>query len=237
MLSHPVSRRFCLHLCAAAAIGSLPFAARAADSSPEPKTLLAERGKLLFSDDLNGPPSKEWTAAKGKWGAVDGAWHGEEVPADNHGGVIRHAMEFHDVVFQYSFKMDGAKTTSFSINAAKGHLCRVLINPNGFTVLKDDSDHDGPDKAVHFQTVTTPIKAGEWHTLVVELLGKEMLASLDGDKVGFGEHDVIAGPKANFGFTVSGQSMSFKNLRMWEALPNKNWAETKATLASRTPAK
>jgi hypothetical protein len=236
MIPRLLTRRLYLSLGIALVASGFGIAAHAADSA-EPKTLLAERGKLLFSDDLNAAPSKEWTAAKGKWGVVDGAWHGEEVPADMHGGVIRHAMAFGDVIFQYSFKMDGAKVTTFSVNSAKGHLCRVLIKPEGFTVQKDDSDHDGPDKAVIFKTVATPIKAGEWHTIVIELLGKEMLASLDGDKVGFGAHDVIAGPKANFGFTVSGQSMSFKNLRMWEALPNKSWTETKAKLASATPAK
>ncbi|MEI9897940.1 MAG: hypothetical protein WDN28_29800 [Chthoniobacter sp.] len=113
----------------------------------------------------------------------------------------------------------------------------MLIRPTGFTVQKDDHDHDGPDKAVVFQNVTTPIKAGEWHTLVIELLGKEMLASLDGDKVGFGAHDVIAQEKDNFGFTVSGQSAAFKNLRVWEALPNKSWEDTKSKLASVAPAK
>jgi hypothetical protein len=113
----------------------------------------------------------------------------------------------------------------------------VLIRPNGFTVQKDDHDHDGPDKAVVFKTIATPIKEGEWHTVVVEILGEEMLASIDGDKVGFGAHELIGTPKANFGLTVNGQKVSFKNLRVWEALPNKNWAETKAKLASSDSAK
>ncbi len=237
MFPPSVSRRFCLHLCLALAAGSLGNAAWAADASAEPKTLLAERGKLIFSDDLNAAPAKEWHVAKGKWEVVDGAWHAEEIPTDMHPGVVRRQFKFQDVIFQYSFKLDGAKTTTFSINDAKGHLCRVLIRPNGFTVQKDDHDHDGPDKAVLFQNVTTPINAGEWHTLVIELLGKEMLASLDGDKVGFGAHEVIAQEKDNFGFTISGQSASFKNLRAWEATPNKNWEETKAKLASATAAK
>jgi hypothetical protein len=48
---------------------------------------------------------------------------------------------------------------------------------------------------------------------------------------------MIGHEKANFGFTINGQSVSFKNLRVWEATPNKSWAETKAKLASATPAK
>jgi hypothetical protein len=237
MLPHSISRRFCLQLCAVLTLGSLGVTVRAADSAAEPKTLLTERGKLLLSDDLNAAPSKEWRVAKGKWEAVDGAWHAEELPADMHAGVVRRQLKFQDAIFQYSFKLDGAKVTTLSINDENEHVCRVLLRPNGFTVQKDDHDHDGPDKAVVFQNVTTPIKPGEWHTVVVEILGQEMLASLDGEKVGFGAHELIGTQKANFGLTVNGASVSFKNLRVWEALPNKNWAETKAKLASAAPAK
>lgn len=237
MFPHSISRRFCIHLCAALAAGSFGLAVRAADAPAEPKTLLAERGKLLLSDDLNAAPSKEWRVAKGKWEAVDGAWHGEELPSDMHPGVVRHQLKFQNAIFQYSFKLDGAKQTTLSINDAKEHVCRVLLRPNGFTVQKDDHDHEGPDKAVVFKSVTTPIKPGEWHTVVVEILGNEMLASLDGDKVGFGSHELIGTEKANFGLTINGASASFKNLRVWEALPNSNWAETKAKLAAAAPTK
>jgi hypothetical protein len=216
-------------LALAVAAGAL-----AADSA-EPKTLLAERGKLLLSDDLNAAPSKEWRAAKGKWEPIDGAWHGEEVPADMHPAVIRHPLKFQDAIFQFSFQLNGAKQATLSINDEKEHLARVLIRPNGFTVQKDDHDHDGPDKAVVFQNVTTPIQPGEWHTLVVEILGQDMLATLDGEKTGYGAHEMIASPKANFGFTIGGQSASFKNLRVWEALPNKDWTENKAKLAATPP--
>src|SRR5271154_6124132 len=115
MLPLSISRRFCLPLCVALAAGSLGLTARAADASAEPKTLLAERGKLLLSDDLNAAPSSEWHVAKGKWEAVDGAWHGEELPADMHPGVIRRQLKFQDAIFQYSFKLDGAKQTTLSI--------------------------------------------------------------------------------------------------------------------------
>lgn len=237
MFPNSISRRLCLQFCAALAAGSIGLTVRAADAPAEPKTLLAERGKLLLSDDLNAAPSKEWHVAKGKWEAVDGAWHGEELPSDMHPAVVRHQLKFQNAIFQYSFKLDGARQTTLSINDQKEHLCRVLLRPNGFTVQKDDHDHDGPDKAVVFKNVTTPIKPGEWHTLVVEILGQEMVASLDGDKVGFGAHELIGTEKANFGFTINGVSASFKNLRVWEALPNKDWAETKAKLAAAQPAK
>jgi hypothetical protein len=213
-----------------AGVAALGLSTTAAEPAKEPRTLLTERGKLLFSDDLNQPLGREWRAAKGKWEVVDGAVRGTELKADMHVAVTRHAMDFRNVVIQYSFKLDGTGMTTLSINASKGHLCRVLVTPTGFTVRKDDTDKMGPDQAVVFETRNVAIKPGEWHTLLIEIHGKEMLASLDGKELAFGEHEALDQAKANFGFTVRGESASFKDLRVWEALPNKNWEATKARL-------
>jgi hypothetical protein len=208
----------------------LPLGATAAETTSEPKTLMTERGKLLFSDDLAGPLGKEWKTAKGKWEAVDGAVRGAEIKDEMHGAVTRHVMPFHDVVVQYSFRLDGAKGTSLSINDAKGHCCRLSINAVGFQVQKDSHDHNMTDKAAVLEKRSAPLKPGEWHTVVVEIRGKEILARLDGQAVACGEHDSLDVDKANFGLTVSGESASFKDLRVWEALPNKDWEATKAKL-------
>ena len=206
---------------------------QAADPPAPPKTLLTEPGKLLFSDDLSGKPGPAWRVAKGKWESADGGLRAGELKADMHGAVMRHIMPFRNAVIQYSFRLDGARQTTLSINAAKGHLCRVLINADGFTVRKDDSDHAGPDRPVVFETKKTSIKPGTWHTLVVELYGKEMVATLDGEHVAFGGHDALDADKANLGLTVAGESAAFKDLRVWEASANKTWDATKAKLRAK----
>jgi hypothetical protein len=204
----------------------------AADQPDEPKTLMTQRGKQLLSDDLTKPFAGQWKVAKGKWDVTDGSIRGSELKSDMHGAVARHPVGFENAVIEYSFKLDGSpRMTTLSINAAKGHVCRVAVRPNGFTVQKDDQDgKNGPDKPAVLQTVETAVKAGEWHTLVIELFGKEMLATLDGQHTAYGVHEKIQGPKANVGLTVAGESVSFKNLRVWEAVPNKSWAENKAKL-------
>lgn len=212
------------------AILILAASAGGAEPAPEPKTLLTQRGELLFRDDLAQPFGQGWRAAKGKWEVVAGAMRGAELKADMHAAAARRAVPFHNVVIQYSFRLDGARQTTLSINKDKGHLCRVLVTPTGFTVRKDDSDKAGPDQAVVLETRTVPVKPGEWHTLVVELYGKTMLASLDGKEVAFGGHAALDVPKANFGLTVSGESVSFKDLRVWQALPNPEWEATRARL-------
>jgi len=208
----------------------------------DPKTLMTERGKLLLSEDFAQPvqtakvekgkaPTAGWRMAKGKWETTDGALKGAEIKADMHGAVARYPLEFKDVVIQYDVRVDGCKMTTLSINDAKEHVCRVLINKDGFTAQKDDHDHAGPDKAVKFGTAKMDIKPGEWKTVVMELKGKEMVAHIDGKAVA-GADDMIDVSKANFGFTVAGESASFRNLKVWEALPNDGWSKTKAKLTA-----
>lgn len=199
-----------------------------------PATLLAERGKEVFSEAFDKQPDKTvWRPAKGKWEIVDGAMKAAELKEDNHGAVARHVMAFKDAVFQFEFKLDGCRTISFSVNDAKEHVCRVVINKAGFLTQKDDHDHDGPDKAVQFDRKTIKLDDGQWHTAVVEIVGETILASIDGKEASFGSHELIGTPKANFGLTVGGESAWFKNVKAWEATPNKDWEKNKEKLGKK----
>ena len=192
------------------------------------ETMMCERGELVFRDTMQSGPSKAWRIAKGTWEGVDGATQGSELKKDKHVAAIRVKTSVQNFVLQYSFKLDGAKMTTLSINDAKGHNSRVLINANGFSVRKDDHDHKGPDKAEMLQTVKTKIEPGKWHTLVVEFNGPEILARLDGKQIAYGSHEAIDVAKTNVGLTVGGESVSFKDLSLWKATPNADWSATKA---------
>jgi len=201
----------------------------------DPATQLAERGKLLFSDDFNQLNTKAWRIAKGKWEIAEGALHGAEIPADKHGGVLRHPLSFTDAIIQYDIRLDGAKTSTLSINDAKEHVARVLVSPTGFAAQKDDHDHDGPDTAISFGRKAAPFKAGEWHTVVAELLGDTLVATVDGANPIAGSHASLAVPKANFGFTVTGESVSLRNVRVWEATAKPDAAQIKQKLVKTAP--
>lgn len=214
-------------------------------SAAEPKTLMTERGKLLLSEDFAQPVKafegakpadwqSGWRLKPGRWEFTDGGLKGTELKADKHGAVARYKAPFKDVVIQYDVRLDGCRTTTLSINDAKGHVCRVLLTPTGLTAQKDDHDHEGPDKAVKFGTVATPLPAGQWKTVVLELKGEEMVAHIDGRAVA-GADPLLGGEKANFGFTVTGESASFRNLRVWEARPNPGWSKAKAQLVPARP--
>lgn len=226
-------RRLLLALLTAAAAPAGGLAT--GDPTPEPKPLMTERGKLLLRADFSQPPGKDWSQNKGKWEVVDGALRAAQLKSDQHAAVMRHPLPAQNVIIQYAFKLDGVRVTTLSINGVKGHVCRVLLRPSGLTVQKDKDKKKAGDKALLLDNCETPLKPGTWHTLLVEIQGKEMVASVDGKHVAFGAHDGIDVKRANFGLTVGGESVSFKDLRVWEALPSKSWDATRAGLLKARP--
>ena len=208
--------------------GSLAFAE---DPKPAFDPLLTKLGKLQWHDDLKDKLTSDWTAAKGKWVPQDGSILVSEVKEDMHGAVARRKIEGTNVAIQFSFRLDGSKSTSLSINGPKGHICRFAVNPAGFSVNKDDTDgKNGPDKGEVLQAIKQPMKPGQWYTALVEICGPEIVARIDGKDVAFGSHKAIDAPKGNLGLTCAGETASFKNISVWSAEPNPSWTETKAKL-------
>ncbi len=199
-----------------------------------PAPLMTVPGEPLVGESWSGGLPKSWRAQKGTWLAEGGVVRGTEVAADKHQAVMRRSTAFTNAIVTFSFRLGQSRQISLSINDAKEHVCRLIINANGFTAQKDDHDHDGPDKAVVFMRVPMKIAPGEWHTAVVELNGPEMVAQIDGaPRAAFGAHALLDRPKANFGFTVAGGTAEFRDVSMVAAAPRADWAATKQRLAAK----
>jgi hypothetical protein len=175
---------------------------------------------------------------------VDGALKGAQLEADHHSAGAFFAYRYHDAVIQFDVQLNGCRQALFCVDdpaaprpptptrpamVSVEHICRVIFTKDGFSTQKDDHDHDGPDQAVPFGTIKMPIEPGVWKTVLVELKGKEMVATIDGRSIA-GEHPLIEMEKGYFSFNVTGDSASFRKLRIWEALPNEDWAKNKALL-------
>jgi hypothetical protein len=155
-------------------------------NAPKPTTepLMATPGTLIYASELN-EIDDEWKAAKGDWKVVDGVLSGTELAADDHGAVMKRAIPVKDVIIEYDVMLGATKGTSFSIDDANDHVCRVSISTTGFIAQKDDNDHEGADVAKPFNRVSVELDADEWHTVRIETLGEEMLAQI-GDDVSLG---------------------------------------------------
>lgn len=194
----------------------------------EDKPLLAIPGKVIYEDALADGFSGPWKAAKGAWEKNEGFTRGSEKPEDKHGAVTRLPNKLGDFVLEYECKLEGAKATSLSINAPKGHLARIVISPQFVTIQKDDSDHEGPDKAVVFARIATETKSG-WHKVRMEMVGDTMLGKFD-DIVAWGSHEAFKQERISPGFTVGGQSADFRNIKISEASLNPEWDKVRAGL-------
>jgi hypothetical protein len=201
-----------------------------AETSADSNTKMVTIDKNIFEDSLAKGFGDGWKTAKGKWENVDGSIKGSEVKEDMHGAVSRHDVSFTDGVVKFHFKLEGTKGISLSLNATKGHICRVAIKPAGFSVVKDSQDKKAGDKAMVLASSDIGIKAGEWHSMVLELQGPNMLATLDGKTTILGTHLAVEKPKANLGFTVSGESASFRDLKVSSGTLSKDWDKTKDSL-------
>lgn len=213
-----------LPLLAAAALLA-PSLLAAGESPP----LLGIPGKVIFEDKLDAVPGPPWRAAKGQWELTNGSWRGSEKAEDKHGAVIRRPDLLPDFILDYEFMFDGARSTSLSINAVKDHMARILITPKGLAIQRDDNDHTGPDKAVVFARISADFSPGTWHKVHLEMVGDTLLGKVD-DHVAYGTSDLFKTQKAAAGFTVGGQSVQFRNLKITEATLNPAWETLKTKL-------
>jgi len=112
-------------------------------------------------------------------------------------------------------------------------VCSIMLNPTGMRIQKDDNDHAGPDLVVPLGQLKTPIALGEWQTVVFEILGDEMVGTLNGISL-TGQHPLIASDKKSIMFVSQGEGAA-SHLRVWEALPNPEWKKNKAAISQAPP--
>ena len=73
-----------------------------------------------------------------------------------------------------------------------------------------------------------PLKLNEWQTVVFEIMGDEMVGTMNGKSL-TGSHPLIASEKHSVMF-VCGVEGSVRSLKAWEAEPNPEWAANKAKI-------
>jgi hypothetical protein len=215
-------------------------------------TLMTTRGKPLveqnfaqalplFDGKSNGFASgfKGWryNAAErgGHWEVKDGCFTGAENPAVHHPATASYGFEFNEGIIQCEVRMNDVplnerKNRYINVRTTdtKDYVCSIILSQAGFRIQKDDNDHDGPDKPVPLGEKKLPLKLNQWHTVLLEIKGNEMVGTVDGQSL-TGSHPLILTAKHSVMF-VMGVEGSVRNLKAWEALPNTEWEHNKAKL-------
>jgi hypothetical protein len=225
--------------------------AQAAEGAPE----LAQKGKQLFADNFARPEmAPKWRVGKGFFSVKDGVVSIAENPADHHGAYayVSPGFPYKDIVAEFAVKFDGARTCSLMINdrnykeSHAGHIVKVTIAPGRvnladwkYGAMKNDiyekmkDPGTSPeekkkirasikDKSADFKN---DVDALQWHDVRVEIVGDEMLTSIDGKPVGYLKSEGVnhAGKNA-IGFEVGGKSVLVKDVKVWEATPAGDWS-------------
>jgi hypothetical protein len=230
-------------------------------TAAEKLPILGKAGKLLFEDDFarNAMPPK-WRLGKGFWEIHNGIVTAAENPEDHHGAYAYAEPRFpyKDIVAEFSFKFDGSTGCHFMMEdsnykgAHAGHIIRATITPTStnladskfggmkneiYEKMKDTStsaeekksiQESIKDKSASFKTA---LAAGQWHQARVEVVGDEMLLSIDNQPVGYLKSEGVNHPTKNMaGFTVAGKSTQLDNLKVWEATVRPDWPKNRADL-------
>jgi hypothetical protein len=242
----------------------LSFAGQGRADDNLPRTLMTLRGRLLASENFDKPLAPfvgkplgfasgytGWrynagpTQGKsGRWELHDGVFTGIESPDAHHPATASFGIRYTNAIIQCEVRLDdvpdeGRQYRSLFVKAtdAKDYICALNVGGSGLNALVyDDSKIDPKTRQrAKFPPVraAVPIHLNEWHTVVLEIQGDELVATLDGKSVTLGnallaadKHSVMLG---------AGTQASFRNFRIWEALPNPDWPKNRQALKEQAP--
>lgn len=177
----------------------------------------------------------------GRWEVANGEFRGIETPGANHPATASFGIPYQDVVIQCEVRLndvpdEGRKYRSLFVKAtdAKDYVISLSLGQGGLFLTPYDADKINPATKQREKGATArllkPIKLNEWHTVVLEIQGDEVVGTLDGQSItlsnpliGTAKHSLMLG---------AGTEASFRRLRVWEALPNAEWEKNKAKLTS-----
>jgi hypothetical protein len=176
----------------------------------------SERGALLYKEDFSGSTMPSgWAGKPGKWEMAGDAVKVSEVAEDKHAAVRRHPLQYHDAIIEMSFELDGARMVAISINNKGGHVCRLMINPNGAILQVDQPNANSDQKAVRLATSNAKIAPGTWHKAVLQVHGPKMTAQIDDMPSFSGENPRVDVDKTDIGIPVAGVSAKIKNVKVY----------------------
>ncbi len=226
-----------------------------------PPTLMTTRGKLLVSEDFAEPLPPftgrpvgfasgftGWrfnagpaTGKSGMWKLADGCFTGIESPGAHHPATASFGIQFQNAIIQCDVRLndvpaEGRQYRSLFVKAtdARDYVISLSVGQGGMFLTPYDADRINPATRQRekgpVNRVLTPVKLNEWHTVVLEIQGSDAVATIDGKSttlsnplIATGKHSIMLG---------AGTEASFRNLRVWETLPNAEWPKHQTRLAA-----
>jgi hypothetical protein len=194
------------------------------------KVWMVKRGELLWEEKFDeGKWSKEWNKYKGNFVVEGDAVKSAEIAADgHHPAMSRKLGGDNNVVIQFSFKSDGAPWMGFALDD-KEHVARLILNPDQFKIV--NMSGTGPTtKGSDVDAKRMKLNDGAWHTVVWEILGDEMVATIDDKEMVLAKVDGMTLTRSRLQLVSSGDWAWYDEIKVWKAEPDPKWAKKRALL-------
>jgi len=197
---------------------------------PEPKVWMAKKGELLWEDAFPGTElPKDWRKGDGEWVVEDGQLRGAELAADKHHAYASRKIASPDVVIQFSFKLDGAKWLGGFFDG-KEHVAALQLAPDMIRIRRMSGM--GPTtKSQEIDASKAKLGDGQWHTVVWEIVGDEMVACVDDRDMVLAQAPGLSMERLHLELnTGGGPSARFKDVKVWKAEKDAKWPQKRAQL-------
>jgi hypothetical protein len=205
----------------------LPVAAQDKKPDPkkkaEPKVWMCKKGELLWEETFEGSElPKEWYKGKGNWQVDSGTLKGAEVPADAHHAYTSRPVKEPNAIIQITFKLDGAKWMGGFFDG-KEHVSALSLNADSFNIKKMSGI--GPtSKSTEIDSTKMKLNDGAWHTVVWEIYGNEMVATIDDQAMALAKAEGLSSDRSHLELnTGGGQWALFKDVKVWKAELDDKW--------------
>jgi hypothetical protein len=192
----------------------------------DPEPVLGKKGRLLLEETFDGAAlPKGWTGKTGGLSVADGVLHASMKSADGRLGLFNREVPMQDAAIRIDFKFAGARGINVSCNpspgelAKHGHLFSIMITPRMWNITEhnDKADRNSVSKAL--VSAMERFESGKWYSLLVEMKGDEVVATVEGKKPLRASSKDFHVKKPGIEFRVSGrdgEEVLFDNLRVWE---------------------
>ena len=201
----------------------------------EPKVWMGLKGPLLWEESFsNGAYSKEWSRYKGNFIVEKDQLKVAEVAGDGHLPTMTRSFKESNVILQFAFKFEGAKWLGVQLDDAsndqkKEHVAQLTIQPDSFRIEKMSGFGPTTKNAVVDQK-RMKFDAGTWHTIVWEIQGDEMVATVDDTEMALAKVEGMVPVRTRLQLVSSGEWAWFDEIKVWKAELDPKWPKKRAAL-------
>jgi hypothetical protein len=197
---------------------------------PDPKVWMVKRGELLWEERFEGGAwSKDWNKYKGNYAVETDAVKVAEIASDgHHPAMSRKLGGDNNLVIQFSFKSDGAPWLGFALDD-KEHVARLILNPDQFKIVKM-AGTGATTKGWDVDSKRLRLNDGAWHTVVWEIFGEEMVATIDDQHMVLGKAEGMTPTRTRCELISGGQFAWYKDIKIWKGEADDKWPQKRAQL-------